>query len=179
MQIDDLTITLTRKSIKNLILRVCPDGSVAVSAPWLTPEEDIRTFVRGRRDWIARARERVARRAAASDTSDWTPHEKLMHFRALQEFLRDRLAYWAPRMGVSYSGFCIKGLKSKWGSCNIRTRQLTFNLYLRRWPDACIEYVVVHELAHLIVPNHSPAFYAVLDQYYPQWAECRRMMRGR
>lgn len=69
-------------------------------------------------------------------------------------------------------------MKSKWGSCNVRTHVLTFNLYLMNWPEECIEYVVVHELAHLLVPDHSADFYAVLDRYFPQWKECRRKMRG-
>ncbi len=179
MQIEDINVTLTRKSIKNLILRVRPDGSLAVSAPLLTSDSAIRDFVLSRREWIARAQERVAKRAAASDTADWTPHEKLVHFRFLQGYLRERIAYWAPRMGVQCAGFRIKGMSSKWGSCNVRTHVLTFNLYLRRWPEECIEYVVVHELAHLIVPNHSPAFYAVLEEFFPRWAECRKLMRGR
>ncbi len=179
MQIDDLTIALTRKPIKNLILRVRPDGSIAVSAPWSVTDERIRDFVLQRREWIARAQERVQRRAPHYDDAEWTPHEALQHFRSLRDYLRDRLGYWAPRMGVQPSGFVIKAMTSKWGSCNVRTHRLTFNLNLCRWPDECIEYVVVHELAHLLVPNHSAAFYAVLDQYYPRWAECRRMMRGR
>lgn len=177
--IDDLEVEVTRKAIRHLILRVRPDGTVAVSAPLLVTDEAVRRFVQERLEWIARARERVVRRAAASDTSEWSPHEALEHYRALQVFLRDRLEYWAPRMGVRYAGFKVKGMKSKWGSCNVRTHVLTFNLYLRRWPDECIEYVVVHELAHLLVPNHSPAFYAVLDEFFPRWQACRNMMRGR
>ena len=68
-------------------------------------------------------------------------------------------------------------MKSEWGSCIARKRKLLFNLELARVPKECIEYVVVHELTHLAVQNHGPAFKALMTQRLPQWKERRKQLR--
>lgn len=67
--------------------------------------------------------------------------------------------------------------KTRWGSCNPKTRHINFSTYLLLLPDWCIEHVVVHELCHLLVPDHGPRFYALMDRHFPRWKEARRQTR--
>ena len=177
MRIADYDIELRLKPIKNIILRVHRDGRLSLSAPLATREETIVRFVESRKDWIERSLARISDLRERHPEPEWSPSEALHAHRELKAYIADRLAYWAPLMGVSYRGFCIKSMASKWGSCHVRSGVLTFNLRLAHYPLRCCEYVVVHELAHLLVPNHSAAFYALLDRYYPDWKECRQALK--
>lgn len=179
MKIGEFEIEVVRKNIKHLILHVRRDGSISLSVPLRASDAEIGGFVAGRKEWIRKSLLRMASLAPVMEMPRWTPQEALVQFRRLKSLLKLLLDRWSKTMGMEYRGFRIKAMKSKWGSCNVRTHVLTFNLYLVQWPEECIEYVVVHELAHLSVPNHSADFYAVLDYYYPRWKECRRTMRGR
>ena len=67
-------------------------------------------------------------------------------------------------------------MTTKWGTCNTNTRKIWLNLQLAKKPIESLEYVILHELAHLKVKNHGPEFVAVLDQYMPQWQERKRLL---
>ena len=97
----------------------------------------------------------------------------------IKEALEPLLAAWARRLDLPPPSFRIRKMKSRWGSCSNRTRTLAFNLELVRRPPACLEYVVVHELVHLIVPPHNTRFYAILDHVLPQWSDVRRELNAR
>lgn len=83
--------------------------------------------------------------------------------------------HWSRFIGVSPCGFRIRDMKSRWGSCNIRTKRLCFNLRLVKKPPQCLEYVVVHELCHLLVPNHSPRFWSHVSICLPDWKKRRKL----
>ena len=67
-------------------------------------------------------------------------------------------------------------MTTKWGTCNTNTRKIWLNLQLAKKPIESLEYVILHELAHLKVKNHGPEFVAVLNQYMPQWQERKRLL---
>ena len=94
-----------------------------------------------------------------------------------REQLRERipplLAQWQPVLGVAAAEWGIKKMKTRWGSCNIRARRVWFNLELAKKPMRCLEYVVVHELVHLLERNHGDRFKALMDRYLPAWRGCR------
>lgn len=92
----------------------------------------------------------------------------------LAEKLSALVARWTAAMGEAPVHWDIRRMKSRWGSCTARSRALRFNLHLARVPERCIEYVVVHELAHLKVPNHSAAFWNRVGSFLPDWKERRR-----
>lgn len=79
------------------------------------------------------------------------------------------LAKWQPILGVQAAKWGIKRMKTRWGSCNITTRQIWLNLELIKKPVHCLEYVIVHELTHLLERNHTDRFKELMDQYLPQW----------
>jgi predicted metal-dependent hydrolase len=76
---------------------------------------------------------------------------------------------WEAKLNVKVKQFGIKKMKSKWGSCNIRAQRIWLNLELIKKPPECLEYVVVHEMVHLLERNHNKRFYAIMDQCLPQW----------
>ena len=83
------------------------------------------------------------------------------------------LAAWAPRLGVSVNGYHVQRMKTRWGSCNHRAGTIRLNTELAKKPKDLLEYVVVHELVHLIEPNHSDRFIELLQLHYPAWREAR------
>lgn len=83
------------------------------------------------------------------------------------------IAAWGPRLKVEVSGFHVQQMKTKWGSCNPSAGTIRLNTELAKKPKECLEYVVVHELLHLVEPTHSDRFVALLGLHYPTWRESR------
>ncbi len=79
------------------------------------------------------------------------------------------LALWEPRLGVSVERFYVRRTKTRWGSCNPRARTIRLNTELAAKPPALLEYIVVHELVHLLEPTHNARFYSLMDRYLPEW----------
>ena len=97
---------------------------------------------------------------------DW--HKSLLH-----AVVPPLIAKWEALLGVSVSGYFLQRMKTKWGACNHRRGHIRLNTELVKKPKDLLEYVVVHELAHLLEPKHSDRFTAILDKHYPTWREAR------
>lgn len=167
--------SLTRRRVKNLNLRVRLDGSVAVSAPMRTPLRDVDAFVAGHAGWIARAQQRMAaRRRAEASLPQPDRAEALAGMRALVE------RWWpvfAPRCPKGMPAVRVRQMQTRWGSCSLHTHTLCFALKLWVMPPAAREYVAVHELCHLLHPDHSPAFWAEVARCLPDYAARRALLR--
>jgi len=87
----------------------------------------------------------------------------------LKEAVPSLLAKWEPLMGVKVERFFVQRMKTKWGSCNHRSRNIRLNTDLAKKPPECLEYIVVHEMTHLLVPTHNSRFTALMDQFMPKW----------
>ena len=83
------------------------------------------------------------------------------------------LAKWQPLIGVCVDRFFVRSMKTKWGSCNPKGRTIRLNTELARKPQHCLEYVVVHELVHMIEPRHGAKFVKMMDGLIPEWRERR------
>ena len=79
------------------------------------------------------------------------------------------IAAWEPFMGVSVKEWRIRKMRTRWGSCSVRNGRIWLSLELAKKPMRCLEYVVVHEMAHLIEPSHNRRFWGILDRYMPDW----------
>ena len=84
------------------------------------------------------------------------------------------LPKWEKITGLKCSSWQSEYMTTKWGSCNTATRKIWLNLQLAKKPIECLEYVILHELAHLKVKNHGAEFVAILEQYMPNWRERRQ-----
>jgi predicted metal-dependent hydrolase len=92
--------------------------------------------------------------------------------------LKDKLEFWSNTMQIHYQSFRIRGQKTRWGSCS-RKGNLSFNWKLVKTPEGVIDYVVIHELAHLKEMNHSPKFWKLVAKYCPDYKIYRRWLRNR
>ena len=80
---------------------------------------------------------------------------------------------WERKLKVRVGAYFLQRMKTKWGSCNHRAGHIRLNTELVKKPKDLIEYVIVHEMAHLIAPTHSDHFIAILEEHYPTWREAR------
>ena len=194
--IDGISVSVNRKKIKNMYLRVKPPkGEVTVSAPMRMPRQDIERFVREKRGWIEKRQEACRENRIRQEKLQEEMKEKIRQQeqgcdrqeagRAAQvdvrTYLREEIAEllpkWEERTGLHCSDFQIRDMKTRWGSCNTRTGKLWFSLMLAWQPRECVEYVILHELAHLYEPSHNARFKAFLDLHMPGWREIRKRMR--
>jgi len=76
---------------------------------------------------------------------------------------------WQKKIGVKANFWSIKQMKTRWGTCNYKTGRMLINLELVKKPNECIEYVIVHELLHLVEKKHSDKFVALMSKYMPKW----------
>jgi predicted metal-dependent hydrolase len=95
-------------------------------------------------------------------------HKALLHD-AVPALIRK----WQPKLGVEVAGYFLQRMKTKWGSCNHRARHIRLNTELVKKPKDLLEYVVVHEMLHLIAPTHSEQFVRLITKHYPTWREAR------
>ncbi len=95
-------------------------------------------------------------------------HKSLLH-----EAVPGLIRKWERKLGVEVAGYFLQRMKTKWGGCNHRTGNIRLNTELVKKPKDLLEYVIVHEMAHLVEPTHSDRFVAILEKYYPTWREAR------
>ncbi len=171
-----------RQKKSGISMRATKQGEIHVSAPLGTTQAEIDAFLEKNREWMEQA---VARRAHATEVENdffsglplETSSQCYMATRRLNAIIPPLLKKYSKMMRVNPSGISYRRSKTRWGSCNVKTRHINFSAYLLLLPDWCIEHVVVHELAHLIVPNHSADFYREMDRYFPRWKEAREETR--
>lgn len=91
----------------------------------------------------------------------------------LHEAVPTLIRKWERKLGVTVAGYFLQRMKTKWGGCNHRAGTIRLNTELVKKPKDLLEYVVAHEILHLIEPTHSERFVALLDRHYPAWREAR------
>jgi len=94
----------------------------------------------------------------------------------IREAAPELFAKWQRTLSVTLARFFVQQMKTKWGSCTPATRTVRLNTELAKKPRECLEYVIVHELAHLRDPTHGPAFTRILDESLPDWRTRRRRL---
>lgn len=130
-------------------------------------EEDAKPSVQpGHRKITLKVRPGSSRAKREEVMHDW--HRSLLH-----EVVPALIRKWEPRIGVQVAGYFLQRMKTKWGGCNHRAGNIRLNTELVKKPKDLLEYVVVHEMLHLIEPTHSERFVALLERHYPSWREAR------
>ncbi len=168
-------VQLTRKRVKNVNLRVRPNGQVAVSAPPSVSLGEIERFLERKRSWIQRAQQKHP--ANAPDPfAEATDEEKRQWKSLMEAFVPPLIQKWEAVLGVRAGKLAYRNMKSRWGSCQPSTGRICINTRLALYPPECLEYVVVHELCHLLVHGHGPAFYGLLDNALPDWKQARQRL---
>ena len=153
---------LAVKKVKNMNLRVRPDGSVHVSVSRRVPKTAADDFVRSRADWIAA---RLAERAAGP--GPLAPPDREAALPVLVEPL-----------GVKKPELKARFMTSRWGSCHWTRGIIVLNTALTVVPQELLDYVTLHELVHFLHPNHGAGFYAAMDRLLPEWRVRRSALRS-
>ena len=165
---------LIRSSRKTLALEVSSEGEVIVRAPNKTPAVTIEAFVQSHEAWLERALARQAERQTRHPAP--SPEEIEKYRKQANALLPERVAHFANIMGVTPTGVRITGAKKRFGSCSPKNA-LCFSLYLMQYPPDAIDYVVVHELAHIVHHNHSASFWATVEAYMPDYKRRRALLK--
>lgn len=105
-------------------------------------------------------------RKRAEVIHEW--HKSLLH-----EVVPVLIRKWEPKLKVAVTGYFLQRMKTKWGSCNHRAGHIRLNTELVKKPKDLLEYVIVHEMVHLLEPTHSERFLTILQKHYPTWREAR------
>ena len=213
--LEDITVDVVRKDIRNINLSVRPPaGSVRISAPLRTNTKTIREFAASKLDWIRRQQQKIRARHRG-DSRDYVDDE--IHFlwgeayrlkveervarptvdirsdtivlcvrpgaggtkrqSLLDNWYRKQLtaavppliSKWEQRMGVAVSRFAVRRMRSRWGSCTPGARTIRLSTELAKRPLEYLEYVLVHEMVHLMEPSHNHRFKALMDKFLPEW----------
>ena len=171
--IDGLAVEVTRKRIKRMNMRITdPEGWIRISAPYNVSDREIIAFVRAKRDWLDKGIARVRSRAAAHP-EPVNSAEKEARRADLKRRISARLPEIERRTGLRANGWTVRDMHTRWGSCNTRTHHLNFSLMLATRSDIELDYVILHELVHTVVPGHGADFYALMDRFMPGWKKIR------
>lgn len=200
----EIPVSVVRKRVKNLNLRVRADGTVTLSIPQHLPLARAREFLDRKGNWIAeRVRRNIERRPSpdlAGELPDriplWgklvprdsvqansgqdvggqgAPGQTTIDQAALDELYRTEVLRALPgivermeaRIGVHAARWSVRVMKTRWGSCTPKTGAIRINARLAAYPSECLEFVVAHELVHLLEPSHNARFHALLDEFCP------------
>jgi len=91
----------------------------------------------------------------------------------LKELVPPYIAKWEKLLKVKVEELAVKKMRTKWGSCNSKARRIWLNLELTKKPRYCIEYILVHEMVHLLERKHNELFIAYMDEFFPKWRFCK------
>ena len=166
--------TLIRAKRRTMSLQLDRDGNAVVRAPYGVKKEFIDRFVAEHEDWLTRAREKQqARRLAHPEP---TGEERKALIARAKEYLPMRVDYWSGIMGLTPTGLKITSARTRFGSCSGKN-SLCFSWRLMQYPREDIDYVVVHELAHIRHHDHSAAFYRFIASVMPDHEARRALLR--
>ena len=174
--LDGIKITVTKKRMKNMYLRIKKeDGSVLISAPYQMSDARIKAFAESRIDWIKEYRQKykilnIQREQKPALSEAEIKRRKLL----LKQQVNALVEKWEPVMGVKVSGITIRQMKTRWGSCNVNTHHININLALYEREPECLEYVVVHEMCHILEASHNKVFWDYVTRFFPDWKRVRK-----
>ena len=167
---------LIRSDRRTLSVEVDSSGAVLVRAPRLMPKWCIEAFVRERKAWIEAAKARQQKRQAKLPVI--REEDKPLYVKMAKTILPGKIENYAKRMGVQPTGFTVTSARTRFGSCSGKNR-LSFSWRLMAYPEAAVDYVVVHELAHIRYKDHSRAFYGFIESVLPDYRDRIRLLKGK
>ena len=169
--------TIIRSNRRSLSITIDPDANLIVRAPRRMSDKTIAAFVASKRYWIEKHMEKVRNRAAKrEEVPEFTEEERKALTKKARKMILEKVAYYAPIVGVTYGRIAIRKQRTVWGSCSAKGN-LNFNYLLAMMPDEVVDYVVVHELCHRKEMNHSPRFWAEVEKVIPNHKALRKWLK--
>lgn len=167
--------TIIRSGRKTLAMEISPDLKIIIRAPYGCSIRYIENFVSKHEKWIDKNMEIQRRRAETRLVV--TEQEKSALIMRAKEEIPPIVSRYANIMGLKPAGVKITGAQKRFGSCSSKNR-LCFSYRLMLYPEEAVEYVVVHELAHIVHRNHSRDFYALVESVLPDYKRRDAMLKG-
>ena len=150
------------------------DGIVILHSPFGVTEEKLSSIASSHKEWIEK---QLAKQRKKSEKYPEPTKEEENRLRSLaRKILPTKLEYYSKIMGLKYGRVTITGAKTRFGSCSSKGN-IAFSFRLMRYPDEAIDYVVVHELAHLKEMNHSKRFYQIIEKVLPDYKQRKRLLK--
>ena len=166
-----------RSRRKTLSMQVKGDGQVEIRAPLRTSDAEIRRFLETHRHWLETHLQKAqALQQAKAGVRKLTAAETAELKKKAKRILPERVAYWAPLIGVRPGRIAVRCQKTRWGSCSTKGN-LNFNCLLMLAPEGVIDSIVVHELCHLKHMNHSKRFYAEIEKVLPDYRQHQQWLK--
>lgn len=163
-------------SRKTLALQITQEGSLVIRAPRHMNKNYIQNFILQKKDWIEKTIQKVLRHKSKQTDFTISVEQKKECKKKSREVLGARLMYWSGVMNLQYTSFRLSGAKTRWGSCSGKN-SINLNWRLVMTPNEVIDYVVIHELAHIKQKNHSAKFWEIVEKYDPLWKQRRKWLR--
>lgn len=169
-----MTYEVIRSDRRTVALEITREGRVLVRAPKGMSRQDIEAFVNKHRAWLE---EHLVKQQTwqAAHPEPTVQEQRAMMDRA-RAVLPGKVSHYAGLMGLRPSGITITGARTRFGSCSPKNR-LCFSWRLMAYPEEAIDYVVVHELAHIVHRNHGPEFHALVESVLPDHRARRAMLK--
>ncbi len=161
--------TQIKKSFRKSISLRIKNGILEVRAPLFMSASQIQDFIAKHADWIEKQFQKPISISLADDERDALKKQA-------RAILPDRVAYYADQHDLSYNAIRITSARTRWGSCSSQ-RNLNFSYRLMQTPEFVQDYVVVHELAHLVHMNHSKQFWKQVEHMYPEYREAEKWLK--
>ena len=177
------TVEITKKKVKRINFRMKPSDTMKIymSIPYQVSYESALELLNQPKyiEIFGKFKKKLEENPVQS--SNWyEEHSKYVpiYTKRLEELLPKMLEKWQKKMGVSVAKVSIKDTRSQWGSCNVKSHNISISIWLGAFSEECIESVVVHELVHLLEKGHNAKFYGYMDQYYPNWRACKAKLKA-
>ena len=190
-------VCVTRKRVRNLNLRIHGDGSVVASVPWHTSRERAQQFLDAHAAWIFSRVSRKDERRREREGMEGSPAYALwgrelrtedghtpsaeeldaLWRREVERALPRVIARMEPLVGAHATSWQLRAMSSRWGSCTPARGSIRINVRLAAYPPECLDYVVAHELAHLLEPSHNARFHAIVARAIPDERAIRARLR--
>ena len=164
---------IIRSKRRTMSLQVKRDGRVIVRAPLKLDVDVIKSFVSKHLDWIKKKQELV-KNVHVAENFDKNQIKTLKE--QTKKIVEPMLEKYSSLMGVSYEKVSINSAKTRFGSCSSK-KSLNFSFRLALYPYEAVEYVCVHELAHLKEMNHSKKFWQIVERYLPDYKERKKLLK--
>jgi len=221
LHVEDLEISLIRKSVRGMRLSIRPDGEIRLSIPIHLSDAQAKAFVESKLPWLREHLEHINdRKVLEPDDLSTVSYlgsiyqtqvfyhriaprvvidssERMCIFLKpgsppstmgkvidawyrieLKKIISPLIQEWEPIMGVKVNAVQFKRMKTRWGTCNVIDHRIWFNAELAKKSFPCIEYIVVHEMSHLLERGHGPKFKACMDKFLPDWRNLRKELNG-
>lgn len=166
---------LIRSKRKSLSLEISKNLDIIVRSPYGFSESEIDRFVISRNDWITKNLEKMKSRAEKYP-SQVSENEAKALLQKAKEILPSKVSYYSKLMNLYPTALKITAATTRFGSCSGKN-SICFSYLLMRYPDEAIDYVVVHELAHIKHKNHSSDFYDLVKKYLPDYKEREKLLK--